>query len=264
MRNLDYDGLVSVLSKLKNKFSLKTHTHTKTQITDFPTSMPADGGHADSATTADSATNATNATNAVNATNAQNATNAESATKATNDSAGQKIDSTYIKSIQVTGTQGTFTRGDNSTGNFTTQDTTYEVVSETADGLAPQLPGDATMFLRGDGTWQVPPHQSGATVNWDDIQGKPEKFTPADGTYPNITVGNATNSKSATIAGTANVANQWSILSYSSEVQTVQPGYALLFNGTNTVTPYPVGQMAVARANNISMSYDGNLHISYS
>lgn len=104
----------------------------------------------------------------------------------------------------------------------------------------------------------------GATVNWDDIQGKPDKFTPADGTYPNITVGNATNSKNATIAGTANVANQWSILSYSSEVQTVQPGYALLFNGMNTVTPYPVGQMTVARANNISMGYDGNLWINYS
>lgn len=172
MRFLDSAGLSYLVSKLKATFAPISHTHTKTQITDFPTSMPADGGHADSATTADSATNATNATNAVNATNAQNATNAESATKATNDSAGQKIDSTYIKSIQVTGTQGTFTRGDNSTGNFTTQDTTYEVVSETADGLAPKLPGDETKFLRGDGTWQVPPQQSGGTGGHTIVDGE--------------------------------------------------------------------------------------------
>lgn len=180
MRFLDSAGLSYLVSKLKATFAPISHTHTKTQITDFPTSMPADGGHADSATTADSATNATNATNAVNATNAQNATSAESATKATNDFAGQKIDSTYIKSIQVTGTQGTFTRGDNSTGNFTTQDTTYEVVSEEADGLAPQLPGDETKFLRGDGTWQVPPQQSGGSGGHTIVDGEGSNLPQRD------------------------------------------------------------------------------------
>ena len=39
------------------------------------------------------------------------------------------------------------------------QDTTYGVVSKTANGLAPQLPNETTTtkYLRQDGTWQVPP-----------------------------------------------------------------------------------------------------------
>ena len=40
------------------------------------------------------------------------------------------------------------------------QDTTYGVVSKTANGLAPQLPNETTTtkYLRQDGTWQVPPN----------------------------------------------------------------------------------------------------------
>ena len=37
------------------------------------------------------------------------------------------------------------------------QDTTYGVVSTTADGLAPKRDGSTTKFLRADGTWAVPP-----------------------------------------------------------------------------------------------------------
>ena len=37
------------------------------------------------------------------------------------------------------------------------QDTTYSVVSTTANGLAPKLAGGTTKFLRADGTWAVPP-----------------------------------------------------------------------------------------------------------
>ena len=40
----------------------------------------------------------------------------------------------------------------------TDTDTTYNVVSTTADGLAPQLPGSSTgKYLKDDGTWEVPP-----------------------------------------------------------------------------------------------------------
>lgn len=40
-----------------------------------------------------------------------------------------------------------------------TENTTYSVVSKTANGLAPQLPNETTTtkYLRQDGTWQVPP-----------------------------------------------------------------------------------------------------------
>ena len=45
-----------------------------------------------------------------------------SAGSATKDSAGQTITSTYIKSLSVSGTTITYTRGDNTTGTITTQD----------------------------------------------------------------------------------------------------------------------------------------------
>lgn len=45
------EGLNQVCTKLyakiKSNFAAKSHSHTKNQITDFPTSMPADGGNAE-------------------------------------------------------------------------------------------------------------------------------------------------------------------------------------------------------------------------
>lgn len=60
-------------------------------------------------------------TNVTNATNAENATNA---TKATQDSAGQNINTTYIKGLSVSGRTITYTKGNGTTGTITTQDTT--------------------------------------------------------------------------------------------------------------------------------------------
>lgn len=87
------------------------------------------------------------------------------ATKATQDSAGQAINTTYIKGLSVSGKVITFTRGDNTTGTITTQDTntTYSnMTAATAEaagkaGLVPApAAGAQAKFLRGDGTWQVP------------------------------------------------------------------------------------------------------------
>jgi hypothetical protein len=87
------------------------------------------------------------------------------ATKATQDSSGQAINTTYIKNLTVSGKVITFTRGDNTTGTITTQDTntTYSnMTAATADaagkaGLVPApAAGAQAKFLRGDGTWQVP------------------------------------------------------------------------------------------------------------
>lgn len=52
-----------------------------------------------------------------------NANTATSATKATQDSAGQQINSTYIKGLSVSGKTVTYTKGDGTTGTITTQDT---------------------------------------------------------------------------------------------------------------------------------------------
>lgn len=49
--------------------------------------------------------------------------NADTATKATQDSAGQQINTTYIKSLSVSGKTVTYTKGDGTTGTITTQDT---------------------------------------------------------------------------------------------------------------------------------------------
>lgn len=46
-----------------------------------------------------------------------------SSTKATKDSAGQQINTTYIKSLSISGKTITYTKGDNTTGTITTQDT---------------------------------------------------------------------------------------------------------------------------------------------
>lgn len=63
---------------------------------------------------------------------AASADTAESATKATQDDAGQQINSTYIKSLSANGRTITYTRGDGTTGTITTQDTnaTYSKLSQ--------------------------------------------------------------------------------------------------------------------------------------
>lgn len=51
--------------------------------------------------------------------------NVANATKATQDSAGQQINTTYIKSLSVSGKTVTYTKGNGTTGTITTQDTVY-------------------------------------------------------------------------------------------------------------------------------------------
>lgn len=92
------------------------------------------------------------------------ATNAANATKATQDSAGQTINTTYVKSVTASGRTVTVTKGDGTASTFTTQDTTYGNMSgatTSAAGKAGLVPAPATgannRYLRSDGTWAVPP-----------------------------------------------------------------------------------------------------------
>lgn len=120
-----------------------THTHTKSQITDFPTSLKnptnlilrLNGGTTEGTNqfTYDGSTAktisitpagigaATSGHNHDSAYLGKTAT-AAAATKATQDSAGQQINTTYIKGLSVSGKTITYTRGDNTTGTITTQD----------------------------------------------------------------------------------------------------------------------------------------------
>lgn len=63
--------------------------------------------------------------------------NSATATKATQDSAGQQINTTYIKGLSVSGKVITYTKGDGTTGTITTQDTntTYSNATTSTSGL---------------------------------------------------------------------------------------------------------------------------------
>ncbi len=77
---------------------------------------------------------------------AGNASSASSATKATQDSAGQQINTTYIKGLSVSGRTITYTKGDGTTGSIITQDTntTYSTGTATAPGLTKLYTGTGT------------------------------------------------------------------------------------------------------------------------
>lgn len=73
-----------------------------------------------------------------------------------------------------------------------TTNTTYSVVSTTADGLAPKRDGSTTKFLRADGTWAVPPDtntdtNTTYTFATGDSNGQ-IKITPSGGSAQNVSV----------------------------------------------------------------------------
>lgn len=72
--------------------------------------------------------------------------NASTATKATQDSAGQQINTTYIKGLSVNGRTITYTKGDGTTGSITTQDTntTYSTGTASTSGLTKLYTGTGT------------------------------------------------------------------------------------------------------------------------
>lgn len=85
--------------------------------------------------TADSAKSVKYATSAGSANSATSASTAGSATKATQDSAGQQINTTYIKGLSVNGRTITYTKGDGTTGTITTQDTNTTYAALTNDEI---------------------------------------------------------------------------------------------------------------------------------
>lgn len=71
-------------------------------------------------------------TSIVTVNNVENATNA---TKAKQDSAGQQINTTYIKGLSISGKTITYTKGDGTTGTITTQDTVYTLPAASSSTL---------------------------------------------------------------------------------------------------------------------------------
>lgn len=102
-----------------------------------------------------------------------NAATATTATKATQDSAGQQINTTYIKGLSVSGRTITYTKGDGTTGTITTQDNNTTYTADTGIKLngtkfqhtnavtAGTAQGDANKTLSWGGTFTIP------TVTYD-------------------------------------------------------------------------------------------------
>ena len=102
-----------ILKELVDGKAPSSHTHTKSEV-----------GLGNVDNTADSAKSVKYATSAGSA---------SSATKATQDSAGQQINTTYIKNLSVSGRTITITKGNGTTSTITTQDTNTDTkVTQTA------------------------------------------------------------------------------------------------------------------------------------
>lgn len=117
----------------------------------------------------------TNVTNASIGGNFGHSNTANSATKSTQDSAGQQINTTYIKGLSVSGRVITYTKGDGTTGTITTQDTDTNTTYTANTGIklngttfqhtnavtAGTAQGDANKTLTWGGTFTIP------TVTYD-------------------------------------------------------------------------------------------------
>lgn len=145
---------------------------------------------------------------------ATSATNATNATKATQDSAGQTINTTYVKSVTASGRTVTVTKGNGTTSQFTTQDTTYSSMkgaTSSAAGTSGLVPaptqGASNRYLRSDGTWQVPPDTnttySAATQSTAGLMSAADKkkLDGLSGDYSSA-IGTATSSKDGLMSKT--------------------------------------------------------------
>lgn len=144
-----------------------------------------------------------NVNNAVHAGISDSCTgNSATATKATQDSAGQQINSTYIKGLSVSGKTITYTRGNNTTGTITTQDTVY---THPNSGVNAGTYKSVTVNAQGHVTGGSNP----TTLSGYGITDAPTKTGDgASGTWGISISGKANTATSATNADTAQVANK--------------------------------------------------------
>ena len=133
------------------------------------------------------------------AASATNATNATNATKATQDSAGQTINTTYVKSVTASGRTVTVTKGNGTTSTFTTQDTTY-VKSVTASGRTVTVTkgnGTTSTFTTQDTTYSAATQSTAGLMSAADKK----KLDGLSGDYGSA-IGVATSSKDGLMSKT--------------------------------------------------------------
>ena len=153
--------------------------------------------------------NATNAVNATNATNAENATSAASATKATQDGSGNNIASTYATKTELT--EGL--TGKQPTGNYALQNGTYpdmtvgnatNAVNATNAESATSAASATKATQDGAGNVIADTYATKTEVT-EGLAGKQPtgNYALQTGSYPSMTVGNASNATNAGHAETA-------------------------------------------------------------
>lgn len=185
--------------------------------------------------------------------------NAATATKATKDSAGQQINTTYIKGLSVSGRTITYTKGDGTTGTITTQDnnttytantgiklngTTFQHTNAVTAGTAQ---GDANKTLSWGGTFTIP------TVTYDaqgHITGKGTTTMTMPGNPNTDTHHTAKNIVGASATATANAtATNGNVYLNLIENNAVRSKHKIAGTGATTVTSDSSGNITINSTN---------------
>ena len=187
MALLDDKGLKYFVGKLKDKFAPKSHTHTKSQITDFPKSMPANGGN--STTVNGHSVNSdvpagakfTDTTYSVATASSNGLMTAADKAKldgiASNANNYSHPTSAGNKHIPAGGSAGQILRwsADGTATWGADNNTTYSIFKGASSSAAggsglvppPAAGSQSTKYLRADGTWTEPPNTTYANATKD-------------------------------------------------------------------------------------------------
>ena len=113
--------------------------------------------------------------------------NADTSTKATQDSAGQQINTTYIKGLSVNGKTITYTKGNNTTGTITTQDTnTWRPLGTTGDTACAGNDSRLSNARPASDVYSWAKASSKPSYSWGEITGKPSTFAPASHSHNKV------------------------------------------------------------------------------
>lgn len=174
--------------------------------------------------------------------------NADTSTKATQDSAGQQINTTYIKGLSVNGKTITYTKGNNTTGTITTQDTnTWRPLGTTADTACAGNDSRLSNARPASDVYSWAKASSKPSYSWGEITGKPSTFAPASHTH------NYAGSSSA--GGNANAAVK---------LATARTINGTSFNGSANITTANWGTARTITVGNTGKSVNGSGNVSWS
>lgn len=187
MALLDDKGLEYFVGKLTERFAPKSHTHTKSQITDFPKSMPANGGN--STTVNGHSVNSdvpagakfTDTTYSVATASSNGLMTAADKAKldgiASNANNYSHPTSAGNKHIPAGGSAGQILRwsADGTATWGVDNNTTYSIFKGASSSAAggsglvppPAAGSQSTKYLRADGTWTEPPNTTYANATKD-------------------------------------------------------------------------------------------------